>query len=354
MLSSNIQGSLDYYNHKRILASERCENNIHISKMSRHYRTFNYSEALPGSKTFLTGIRAVKKSKEVYISGVYTPPNSVVPTGLIYKGYLAKEKGTWYTLNYPSSAGVTVTGTSLYGPNNGHSSKTVQTVGNYTTQETGSATLGCLYEGPLDGSGTWTTLLPTSAKPVLNTIAHSVMGGLVVGNYDTQLDEGKAFLYDIKTKKYYDITHPDTKSITCYGIWKNCDDSYTICGGYADINLAPGFTYGYIAHWNNKKKSLSKFYNYVYANDPAISVSTDFDGITSDGKGGYNLTGDWVDTSGNFSAFFAHVKKVGKPAYWEHIAYPDQKVTSGNSVYRNVIIGIYTSPGGDVSGYISY
>lgn len=330
------------------------KNNIRLYKMSRKYYTFNYSEALPGSRTLLTGIRGVNESKKVYISGVYTPPNSNAPTGLIYKGYLAGEKGQWYVLNYPSSDGRTVTGTSLYGPNNGDSCKTIQAVGNYTTQETGVATLGCLYEGPLDGSGKWTTLLPPSDEPVINTIVHSTMGGLAVGNYDTRLITGKAFLYDIKTKKYYDITHPRAKSITAYGIWNNDGDSYTICGGFADINSGSIITKGYIAHWDNKTKKLSKFHSYSYNNDPKTAVSTHFDGITSDGHGGYNLTGDWVDTSANFSAFFAHVKKVGCPAKWEPVAYPDQKMTSGNSVYRDVVIGIYTTSSGDVNGYVSY
>ena len=151
-------------------------------------------------ETLLTGIRAIpdhnrhdrdwskaRGSDAVYISGVYRPPQSDHPIGLIYQGELSGKHGKWHVLNFPSSHHAKVTGTTLYGPNAGlecgadlpeHSSKflpTIQVVGNYTTKETGDSALGCLYQGPVDGSGKWTTLCPPSSKPVLNTIAHSTM-----------------------------------------------------------------------------------------------------------------------------------------------------------------------------------
>src|SRR6185436_5138971 len=95
---------------------------------------------------------------------------------------------------------------------------------------------GCLYEGLLDGSGIWTQILPTSDKPVINTICHSTMHNLIVGNYDTILIAGKAFIYDIEKHTYYDIIKPGAQSITAYGIWYNGGESYTICGGYTELN----------------------------------------------------------------------------------------------------------------------
>ena len=356
---------------------------------ARKYFTFDFPASVPGGKTLLTGIRGVTDSNKVYISGFYEPPESqTIP--FIYKGCLCGKKGNWYTLNFPSSPEMTVIATNLYGVNNGIGSN-VQVVGNYMTEETSSATLGCLYEGPIDGTGEWTTLLPTSSEPVLNTIAHSTMGDLVVGNYDTQVDEGRAFIYDIKNKQYYDITTPDMKSITAYGIWFNGEDSYTICGGYTDLDDddETGFESGYIVDWNRKNAKLSRFKTYSYGNDPNNTLITHFNGITFDGEGGYYLTGDWEAppdleksgpategnagpaTEGNAGGhrascgelcdrpapkgpgFFAHVKGKNRHATWSSIAYPGQEATSGNSVYQTTVIGIYMTESGDINGYVS-
>src|SRR4029078_6229537 len=116
----------------------------------------------------------------------------------------ARDQDNWYVLKYPSSDGNTVLATNLYGPNNGKNGE-IQVVGNYTTKEAGKSTFGCLYEGYLSGKGRWTTIIPQFSESTLNTIAHSTHGNFVVGNYDTQLNQGKAFIYDILGKKYYDI-----------------------------------------------------------------------------------------------------------------------------------------------------
>ena len=108
----------------------------------------------------------------------------------------------------------------------------MQIVGNYTTVESAGSAIGLLYQGAVDGSGTWSTLLPPSPdnSNVINTIAHSTMGGLVVGNYDTRLATGKAFIYDITKNTYTNLTKPGAVSITAYGIWYNGGSSYTIAG----------------------------------------------------------------------------------------------------------------------------
>ena len=342
--SSMLQANHNHDFENDSLAQATSEND------TRKYYTFNYPSSVPGGNTLLTGIRGTKSNPDkVYISGFYKYPGGMPVIPFVYKGRLSG-KGTWNILNYPSSPGVTVVETNLYGPNNGRGSD-IQVVGNYTTEETGTAAIGCLYEGPLYGSGTWTTLIPTSSVPVLNTIAHSTMGGLVVGNYDTQLDEGKAFIYDIKT--YHDIIKPGAKSITAYGIWHNGGDCYTICGGYSDADSIAGFEAGYLVDWNNKCQKFSNWRTYHYNNAPIRSLITHFDGITSDGHGGYNLTGDWlgVGEEGPELGFFCHIKK--NRAKWSPVSFPGQLATSGNSVYKKVVIGVYTSPGDEINGYIS-
>lgn len=322
-------------------------------KAHRSYRTFNYPALVSGGQTLLTGIRGVRGSQdEVYISGFYNFPdgNAVVP--FVYKGPLSGE-GSWHVFNFPSSFGRTVYLTNLYGPNNGHNTD-IQVVGNYKTLETGSTSFGCLYQGDLDGCGKWTTLVPTSSNPVLNTIAHSTMGGLVVGNYSTKQKVSRAFIYDIKTERYHEIIKPGAKDVTAYGIWHDGGSCYTICGGYSDLNAKSGVGSAYIVNWNNRTRQFSDWRNYSYQNGKVKAVVTHFDGITSDGQGGYHLTGDWIGPSnGERAGFYCEIKDGN--VKWSPVSYPGKTLTSGNSIYKKVVIGSYLSIDDDaVNGYISF
>lgn len=320
---------------------------------SRKYFVFNYPATVAGN-TFLTGIRRTSSSRkdQVYISGFFTEQSGPLVIAFVYKGSLSG-KGKFYVLQFPSSTGVTVTSTNLYGPNNAPRRGQIRVVGNFTTSEAGSSALGCLYEGKLDGSGTWTQLLPSfPSVTVLNTIAHSTMGRLVVGNYDTSLATGKAFIYDITTQEYFDIIKPGAVSITAYGIWHNGGRHYTICGGFANIG-SPAIGSSYLVDWNNKTRTFYNWRIYWYNNDPTNSIITHFDGITTDSHGGYYLTGDWVSVGGSTYAFFCHVRRSGV-ASWSLVAYPNQTLTSGNSVYKRNVIGVFVDTSTSLSnGYIS-
>uniref|UniRef100_A0A6C0CC57 Uncharacterized protein n=1 Tax=viral metagenome TaxID=1070528 RepID=A0A6C0CC57_9ZZZZ len=322
----------------------------------RAYFTKNYLSTVQG-KTLLTGIRGVKNSaRDVYISGFYKTVDDLKIIAFVYEGGIFGN-GIWHELGYPSSENNTVTSTSLYGPNNGKKKRHIQVVGNYTNEESGDSAIGCLYEGNLDGKGKWTTIIPTSSNPVLNTICHSTMGGLIVGNYDTNSKIGKAFIYDIETKKYFDIVKLGAISITAYGIWHNICSSYTICGGFSNFKEGAVDT-AYLVDWDNHTHTFHNWRDYSYGNNHTLI--THFDGITSDEKGGYNLTGDWKDLDNSTDlAFFANVKrckckKSFTRATWESISYPNQPITSGNSVYQDTVIGVYASPDSEnVNGYIS-
>lgn len=328
----------------------------------RQYRKFNYPGAAENSKTLLTGIRKVSDSCcDVYITGFYEPPSDLneKTISFVYRGSPYEDKGQWFQLDYPSEPGKTVVATNLYGPNSGKKCHNLQVVGNYTTQETGTKTIGCLYQGYINNQneGKWTTIIPKvkSGDQVLNTICHSTNGGLVVGNYDTVLIQGKAFIYDIKNKKYYDIVKKGAKSITAYGIWYNGGNSYTICGGYSNLNPSSGVDSGYLVDWDNKQKKFSNWRSFNYGNNPINSIVTHFDGITTDNCGGYYLTGDRIGLNQESGAFFAHVKSKSKKAKWYQVAYPGSTGTSGNSVYDKVVIGVYTMPNDStVNGYTSY
>ncbi len=326
------------------------------SSSSSPYMTLNYSDAATNSSTLITGIRGVAQSSDVYISGIYESTNSTsAQEGLLYVGSISGV-GTWHLLQYPSSSGITVSSTAFYGPNNGNESDTIQLVGNYTTIETESSALGLLYQGPVDGSGTWATLTPPveSGDTLLNTIAHSTMGGIIVGNYDTALHSGKAFIYDITNESYYDIEKPGAVSITAYGIWYNGGNSYTITGGYSDLDQL-GVDEGYIADWNSDTHEISNWRSYNYKDEPITSTISHFEGITSDGNGGYNLVSDWtdVDESSNNGAAFVNVTRDNSGqfgnALWIDYRYPGSEITSANTVYQTYVLGVYTESGSDVT-----
>lgn len=338
----------------------------------RCYETFNYPCSAANEKTLLTGVRGVNCTKdEVYMSGFYVPTDATETTAFVYKGCLCG-CGKFHDLNFPEMNG-TPTITNLYGPNNGDEEDTIRVVGNYTLA-TQNGAIGCMYEGNLDNSGEWTTITPPFGA-VLNTICHSTMGDLVVGNYDTVLIQGKAFIYDVKTHRYFDIVNDDAISITAYGIWHNECDSYTICGGYTTCepdNVA------YMVDWDNKCHELTNWRTYHYNNDECQAKVTHFDGITLEPSGSklianqrlgitggsnkdiYNLTGVWLG-KGNLTnqAFFAKVKrgcngKFIKKAKWCPIGVPHKILTTGNTVYKDVVIGVYTDiQNSTINGYVA-
>ena len=310
-----------------------------------------YDLAESGSSTIVTGIRGITNSTSVYISGLYKTAAGVT-NGAIYAGPINESGGTWYILNYPSNlAGESVTGTAWYGPNNGESVGTISVVGNYTVESNNFAQ-GILYSGPLGGGGTWTKLLPPSPDhtSVKETIAHSNMGGIVVGNYDTHLATGKAFIYNIQTESYTNLilpVEPRPISVTAYGVWANDDGSYTLVGGYK--NESQGLSNGYILDWNKTTGVITHFTTLYFNNQPATSVLSHVEGITSDGNGGYNLSADTETSSGTQGGALVNVPRnstggFGTPA-WTPIAYPGASTTSANTVYQNNILGVYIPSG---------
>lgn len=298
--------------------------------------------------TFVTGIRKINGSSDVYISAI--APSTTASLGLVYAGPLNGIGGQWYQLNYPAPAGVTVQSTNLYGPNNGDTSGTINVVGSYNSVESGATSFGLLYQGALtDGNNpnNWTVLMPPSA---ISTIAHSNMGELVAGNYNISNDPaGKAFVYNIKTHEYHQISKPGgALSVTIYGIWHNGGTSYTIAGGYSNLN-AQGLDIGYVADYDLATDTVSHWTDYSYNNLPIDSVVSHFEGITSDGRGGYNLAAD-VGAIGSlnygYQPTFVHITRDGDGfsplAVWTDVLYPGALLSSANTVYENNLLGVYS------------
>lgn len=311
------------------------------------YSPFNYPG---GGTTEIQGIRGMTNyPTKVLIAGTLTGTASGVPVGLVYRGPLtgAGSSGDWFSFSYPSSSTATVTVTSLYGPAD-LGGGNIRVVGAYQTSQGGSHNFGCMYQGPLNGSGTWTAITPNGGN-TNEVFVHSTMGKLAVGNYDVDgLDNGYAFIYDIETQQYFSLAAPGAYTTTAYGIWHNGGNHYTIAGGYS-LPEATKISQAYVVDWNADTHQASNWRTYNFGNDPTTSIITHFEGINANGSGGYNLATDFVTTDGGIGAGMARIDRLPDgtlgPASWHTIAYPGAEITSANTVYLNKILGIFVASG---------
>lgn len=326
---------------------------------------FEYS-SVAAEGIIVTGVRSICRYTDDVVVTASSNIDGTVSAAL-YRGSLqdlaSASASDWHVLT-PEFAGQTVTSSTLYGPNTPRfdpeiGAGNVRAVGSYKYAEDVSAPNsdhGMIYEGPVDGvGGTWTqidaTPLVGTDETLLNTIAHSTMGDLVVGNYDTSLATGRAFIYDLEDEQWIDLNPAGSASVTAYGIWHNGrghSTSYTIAGGYSDLNGA-GLDAGYLVDYDSATDTFSNFDTFQFDNKPLGTLISHFDGITRT-KGGYNLTGDFV-RDGETGAFFAHVDRLRDGSFgeaeWSEIAFPgdDVEATSGNTVIDDTVLGIYVVDG---------
>lgn len=337
------------------IETAKCFNEITLSittTPSISYVTLDYPSPYSGNSTFLTGIRAIPNSNEVYISG-FSTASGQQDIAFIYKGPVLGG-GTWHKFSYPSSLGVTVSGTYIYGPNYDDITGNLEAVGNYNTVEAGLSNLGFLYQGPLDGSGSWLTLNPQELanSTISGVIVHSTMGGLAVGNYNSiEHPLGTAFLYNIEENLYKKINiEALTTSVTSYGIWYNGDTNYTITGGVTFLE-----DHGYTIDLDSSSNKVSNYRIFSYDNQLTTSRYSHFDGITASSLNGvYNLCGDWIEEeeSGAFFAISSKDSGLISNAFWVDIVYPNSTTTSANTVYENNILGVYLDGEGISHGYV--
>jgi hypothetical protein len=185
---------------------------------------------------------------------------------------------------------------------------------------------------------------------VANTIAHSTMGDLVVGNYDIagKPGSGNGFIYDIRTGAYTLLTIGEFA--TAYGIWQNggsTSSSYTIAGGYKG---GKGLNVGFLVNYDSSTGQFTGLSDFSYDNNPGIV--THFEGITGV-PGGYALA-----ATGDNGAAFAAIASNGNGKFgvpkWVAIKY-DASVglCTGNSILDNNLIGIYQPAAGGVQSYLA-
>ena len=168
------------------------------------YTTLNYGT----TGTFLTGIRGNN------IVGNYVIPSSGQTGGLLY----SSSTGIWTPFPVATTNGANfpgAIGSSPYGPSFGSQYGILNAVGSYKIQSS-PYNLSYLYNAAAAPAGNLTTLVYPGAS-TLETIAHSTFGNQVVGNYDTRLATGNAFIYTISTGAYGTNDFPGAVSTTAYG-----------------------------------------------------------------------------------------------------------------------------------------
>jgi hypothetical protein len=300
----------------------------------------------------VTGVRAWTTGGQVVLTG--EGPLDGAATALIYVGAIepTAPDSTW--LLTPGFSDVTAS--TFYGPdtavfNPDIKAGEIRAVGTWQTSDDngddtgdGERNHGMIYHGPPGGGGSWEAIdVPGSevgGATVWNTIPHSTMGNLVVGNYDL-LDEagtGNAFIYDLRDKRWQIFDLEGFEFTTFYGIWQNdpVSEDYIIVGG-THRHDSPDINRGLVIAYNAAARRFGemRLYNYLDQHD----LLTHFEGITAFG-GGYYLAGQSDETA--FLASITITGGVPSPAAWAGFTYPGAKETTGNTVYANVLMGIFS------------
>jgi hypothetical protein len=254
-------------------------------------------------------------------------------------------------------------GAQFYGPNTTYYNPSIdlehpeyiRAVGAYKTTRTTTYQNGMIYNGPLTGSGgTWTSLqVPSGGEPVGDTIPHSTMGSLVVGNFNLQPPNdplaGKGFIYDIDAQAYRTFSL-GTYSTTFYGIWQNGGSdstSYTIVGGISDVvDGGKGLVFNY----DSSTHSITDEIHLSFDNN--VSLITHFEGINAV-AGGFSLTSTTVQGAGYAFLPVNENGSFGTPT-WTTITNQinPSAPTTGDTVIDYSVLGIYTTSDG-VTSYIS-
>lgn len=308
----------------------------------------------PSENQAVEGVRRYDATN-VLLACSYTLSGSATQ-GMWWVGSLTTGSGTPYKV-LPQLDGQTVTSSLYYGPNTAFAnpalgSGTIQIVGSYMYSESTTPNLnnGVLYTGPVNGSGgTWTQLnVPSNltSGTVANTIPHSVMGELVVGNYDLAgvAGSGNAFLYNTTSGSYTIFNLGGTQNLTsAYGVWQNSADSYTIVGGSQIGGINKAFIMDYVL-------STGSFGTPTFfaPRGEEVTIYSHFEGISGLGGDRYSLIGMTVDSGSNpvgVDYVVANRNPDGSFSRgdWIPIAVPGSATTTGNTVIDDFALGIYTT-----------
>src|SRR5215475_1059274 len=330
-----------------------------------------------GKGDIVTGVRGTTDGN-VILTGSHATGINKNTLPFLYQGPLtsaAKEVST-LTPTFPGFQTGTFYGpdTSTYNPDTIPAGQ-VRAVGSYRTQpKNGVLNHGMIYLGLVSGGGTWTTIdVPAdgsntvdgvracpSDQPgcmVMDTIPHSTMGDLVVGNYDLNLGNGvsgNAFIYNMSTQRWtlLQLGGSLASGTTLYGIWQNGgagSPNYTLAGGSLAHGSSPhGNMRAFLMNYNEQTGAFGKPRFYNYGNSPVRF--THFDGITAV-PGGLNVVA--VSAAQASSMAFIPATRGDWPSFGRATWYsidvaasplcsPDGcSMVTGNTVFQNQVMGLY-------------
>ena len=336
------------------------------SRSSSHTRITSILQA----GNTVTGVRG-SGGDGVVLTGLV--PGSSSSAAFLFRGRLARAAGAAVSVLHPAFR--QVTSATFYGPNTHLFNPRaiprgqIRAVGSYISSAApqGVHNQGMIYLGPLSGrGGSWTSIdvpaygrhvtghvraCPRSRRGchVLDTIPHSTMGNLVVGNYNLNptvrggLVSGNAFIYNITRRQWTLLQMHGSLSTktSLYGIWQDGgprSPRYTLVGG----SSARGGQRGFLINYNERTGAFGRPAFYTYNNKPAIF--THFEGITAV-RGGFNLVGMGLGRSPALVFIPVRGRSFGR-ARWHQANVggsglcPCSAVT-GNTVWRNHIMGLF-------------
>jgi hypothetical protein len=332
-----------------------------------------------GKGDIVTGVRGTTDGNVILTGSQADADGTQNTKPFLYQGPLTGAARTVSALTPPFPGFVTGTfygpDTSTYNPDTIPAGQ-VRAVGSYRTDPAqGVTNHGMIYLGPVSGrGGSWTTIdVPAdgrdtvdgvracpSGQPgcrVMDTIAHSTMGNLVVGNYDLSLGNGvsgNAFIYHMSTGQYtlLQLGGSLASGTTLYGIWQNGgpgSPTYTLAGGSLAHGSSPhGNQRAFLMNYNERTGVFGKPRFYNYGNTPQLF--THFDGITAV-PGGFNLA--TISSAQASSMAFIPATRGDWPSFGQATWYPIDVGASrpcspdgcgpvtANTVFQNQVMGLY-------------
>ena len=334
--------------------------------------THSTARSILRTGSIVTGVRG-SGGRGVVLTGTYLESGGLA--AFLWRGPLFHAGGAAVSVLRPPFRGVT--GATFYGPDTHLFNPRaiprgeVRAVGSYVSSgaPAGVHDQGMIYLGPVSGRGGWWTSIAVPAhgrhvtghvsacpprRPkciVMDTIPHSTVGHLVVGNYDlsptvgSRPISGNAFIYNLSTRRYTLLRlHGSlaTKS-TFYGIWQDGGPGsprYTLAGG----SSARGGQRGFLINYNERTGGFGRPFFFTYFNRP---VPTHFEGITAV-RGGFNL----VSMQMGHGPALAHVRVLRNGGFsrprWRRVPTGSSslcpcKIVTGNTVWRNRVMGLYVN-----------
>jgi hypothetical protein len=333
----------------------------------------------------VTGVRGAAGG-QVVLTGTVFPASGAASQAFLYQGRLSAASGKAVSTLTPSFPGVT--SAALYGPDTHAFNPSaipvgeVRAVGSYQSSSApaGVVNQGMIYLGPISGpGGSWSSIdVPahgthtsdgrracSRTRPkclVMDTIPHSTMGSLVVGNYDLNpavrggAISANAFIYNLSTRRWTLLALHGSQSTqsTFYGIWRDGGPGsweYTIAGGSA----ASGRKTALLISYNERTGKFGTPHYYRFGNGRA--AVTHFEGITRV-PGGFNLV---AMSSAQIAsmAFIPLDSRTGRlgAARWRPVQTSSSALCSagcsavtGNTIYQDQVMGLYKAKNATLPG----